>query len=187
MAETQDETSKIPFPITIELEPENAEEWHLLNVSRLGQNFIRELPGGEYTVLYDGDDQVRGVDTFVVHVLMELTTAATYLWDQRAAVEDGVQFASTTVSICTGIVSLLKHLKDARKKQPDGDSQGITFTVEVDGKKVTVQASELEDAEAAVKLVRRLLEPPPAGKQITTKSKVKVRGRVSKAQGKHSR
>ncbi|GCE08227.1 hypothetical protein [Dictyobacter aurantiacus] len=187
MAEIQDEASKIPFPITIELEPENAEEWRLLNVSRLGQNFIRALPRSEYTVLYDGDEQVRGVDTFIVHVLIELTSAATYLWDQRAAIEEGVQFAGTTISVCTGIVSLLKHLKEVQKKQPDGDAQGIAFTVEVDGKKVTVQASELEDAEAAVKLARRLLETAPAGKQITSKSKAKVHGRVSQAPGKYGR
>ncbi|GHO88833.1 hypothetical protein [Dictyobacter formicarum] len=179
MADTHDETWKIPFPITIELEPENADEWRTLDVSRLGQNFIRALPASDYTVLYDGDEQVRGVDSFVVHVLMELTNAATYLWEQRAAIEQGLEYTGTTISVCTGIISLLKQLKDTQKKQPEGESQGITFVVEVDGKKVTVQAPEVEDAEAALKLAQRLLSTAPAGQQITSRSKIKVSGRVS--------
>ena len=189
MANTHEETSKIPFPITIELEPENADEWKQLNVNRLGQNFIRALPTSDYTVLYDGDgdDQVRGVDSFAVHMLMELTNVATYIWEQRAAIEQGMEYTSTTISVCTGIVSLLKRLKDVQKKQPEGEHQAITFVVEVDGKKVTVQAADVEDAEAAIKLAQRLLTTTPAGKQITSKSKVKVNGRVSNPSRKRRR
>lgn len=184
MADTQDETWKIPFPITIELEPENVDEWRALNVTRLGQNFIRMLSHSDYTVLYDGDEQVRGVDTFVIHVLMELTHAATYLWDQRAAIEQGMQYTATTISVCTGIVELLQHLKEAHKKQPGAESQGITFVIEVDGKKVTVQAPEVEEAEAALKLAQRLFANASANKQVTSKSKVKVSGRVSSSSRK---
>lgn len=187
MANTHEETSKIPFPITVELEPENVDEWKLLNVNRLGQNFVRALPTSDYTVLYDGDEQVRGVDSFAVHVLMELTNAATYIWEQRAAIEQGLQYTGTTISVCTGIISLLKRLKDVQKKQPEGGHQAITFVVEVDGKKVTVQAADVEDAEAAIKLAQRLLTTAPAGKQITSKSKVKISGRVSNPSRKRRR
>jgi len=68
---------------------------------------------------------------------------------------------------------LLLHVFKIQEKHP------IKISVVIDGAPVSVEAADLQDAEAAVKLAQRFHSAHPAVK-VTGKSQVKAKVKVSK-------
>lgn len=176
--DAQDSHDVQRLTITLELLSEGTYEADLALVAAVGRATIEDLEQDKYTVQPVATGQ-RGGD-FLVQVLAFLETIPADVWTHKALVERVMNDASTLVTICTGVIPLLSHIFQADKRQAAKqhvDYQPLKMTLEIDGHPVSIEAHDVEEAEAAFKLARRIYQQhPDLAKKVTPRSSVKVKG-----------
>jgi hypothetical protein len=177
-ADAQDSQDAEELAITLELLPEGIYEADLALVAAVGRATVETLEGEGYTVKPVARGQ-RGGD-FVMQVLALLEAVPADVWAHRELVERVMTDAGTLVGICTGVVPLLSRVFQAHKQQEvkqHVNHQPLKMTLEIDGHPVSVEAQDVEEAEATIKLAKRIYEQyPDAAKKVTPRSSVKVKG-----------
>ncbi len=166
MTESQMSTEHTPrFEILLEVEPEDERESNPVVIGEIGRSMVSGLRQEGYTVepMYSG--QKGGLELlFAVWTLL-----------QSGAVETGTHI-DAIASLCAIFETtkpLLLRVFKAQEKHP------IKISVVIDGAPVSVEAADLEDAEAALVLAQRFHAAHPAVK-VTGKSQVKTKVKVSK-------
>jgi hypothetical protein len=176
--DSQGSTDPQQLTITLELRSEGLYEADLALVADVGRATVEELEEGGYTV-QPVVTELRGGD-FLVQVLMFLESIPVNVWAHKALVERVMADAATLIGICAGIVPLVRRVLHAHKRQADKQHvvlQPIKMTLEVDGHQVTVEAQDVEGADAGLKAAARFYEQhPDAAKKVTPRSSVKVKG-----------
>lgn len=164
--------------VTLELLSEGSYEADFALVAAVGRATVEVLEQERYMVRPVAPGQ-RGGD-FVVQVLALLEAVPADVWAQRALVERVMTDAGTLVTICVGVVPLLRQLLRVHKQQEAKqhmNQQPLKMTLEIDGHPVSVEAQDVEEAEAAFKLAKRIYEQQPdVAKRVTPRSSVKVKG-----------
>ena len=180
-ADTQASHDAQQLTITLELLSEGIYEADLALVAAIGRATIDELKEGDkYTVrpVHTGE---RGGD-FLVQVLTFLEAIPVDVWTHKALIERVMADAGVLVGICTGIVPLIRRVFQAHEQQTDKKRivlQPIKMTLEIDGHQVTVEAEDVEGADAGLKAAVRFYEQhPDAAKKVTPRSSVKVKGKI---------
>jgi hypothetical protein len=163
------------FSIKLEIVPEDPHNADLALIDAIGRDTSDTLRRDGCTIepIYTGQ---RG--GFLVDVLIPTLTA---IWAQKDVIlADG----SALVTILMPVVLIIKHLLDVQEKRLGKESMqqsAIKITVEIDGEPISVEAPDLQTADAAMKLARRFQsQHPTVSKKATKDSKLKIRARVSK-------
>jgi hypothetical protein len=132
-------------------------------------------------------DTVRPVYTgqkggFLVDVVMTVTQLATIAWDNRAVAGEVIADLSGLVTIFAAVLPKLKqmlHAHEQRVGKEESTSNPMKIVIEIDGVPFNIEPSDVMQDDAAHKLTLQFSSAHPAvAPQVTTKSKVKVQGRV---------
>lgn len=124
-----------------------------------------------------------------VELITALTQAAAYAWDHRTIAEEIINDMGSLVTIFGGVVPPIKYLFLSHRQRASRESlppPPIKITVEIDGASISVEASTVEQAEAALKLAQKYHSSHP-DKKVTTKSKVTVKASISKRKSRPRR
>ncbi|HEY7419899.1 MAG TPA: hypothetical protein VH593_32275 [Ktedonobacteraceae bacterium] len=108
---------------------------------------------------------------FLTQFITFVTNAAVAAWVYRDTV---LADASGLVTVCMGVVPVLRRLFQSHKqhaKQADVVPRPLKITVEIDGAAITIEAADVKDAKAALKLAQRFLKQhPTVARKATTHS-----------------
>lgn len=183
---TASNTAQTPGPaqklmVTFELVAEEGEDDPAL-INMVGHEIVTALRQEGYTArppVYTGQ---KGAEGFLVEFVTTIQQIATTAWNYHSAIAEGIADLSGLVAIFGGILPMLKRVGQAHEKHVGNDestARPIKMTVEIDGAPLVIEAFEITQADAALKLALKYRSAHPAvASQATTKSKVKVRGQV---------
>jgi hypothetical protein len=166
MSESKKSAADAPTcEILLEVEPEDERESDPVVIGEVGRNIVSGLRQEGYAVepVYSGQ---KGALELLFTVWAVLQSGAVEAWTHVDAIAALCAIFETTKPL------LLRVFK-AQEKHP------IKISVEIDGAPVSVEAADLEEAEAALKLAKRFHAAHPAMK-VTAQSQVKAKVRVSK-------
>ncbi len=148
-------------------------------VNAVGRDTAAALQQQGYTLRPVSTEQKGG---FLVEVVTTVTQLAVMAWDHRAVAEEVIAELSSLVTIFGAIVPALKQVFHAHEQQvgkQESTNHPVTIALEIDGAPLLVTAPDVEQAETALKLAQRFRTThPTVARQVTTRSKVKGRGRV---------
>lgn len=165
--------------LTLEVVPENRRDADPVLVDAIGRDTADSLHISGYTVkpVYTGQ---RGGNFLVDVVIPVLITA----WTNKDAI---LADSSALVTIFTPVVQVAQHLRGAHQKRA-GKQSSVKITVEIDGVSISVEAPDLETADAALKLAHRYqTQHPTVAAKVTPQSMVKVTGSIPKEQPRRRR
>lgn len=153
------------FEILLEVEPEDEQESNPVVIGEVGRNMVHGLRQEGYGVerVYSGQ---RGGLELLFAVWTVVQGGAMVAWSHVDALAALCAIFETTKPL------LLRVFKSQEK-------HSIKISVVIDGAPVSIEAADLEGAEAALKLAQRFHAAHPAVK-VTGKSQVKAKVRVSK-------
>jgi|GEM_PF-2073396 len=180
-----------PLQLLIQLEifPEHADEAALAMASAVGRDTVDELQNTGYSVQPVSTGQ-RGAEV-LVDVVTVLTSIATNAWANKEVFERILTDAGGLVTVCGGIAPIAKTLLRVLHKRTattHNAQEAIKITLEIDGAPITVEAADLEKAEAALTLAQQFHSTHPTiAKHVTTRSKVKLKASVPKTQQRKRR
>jgi hypothetical protein len=186
----QPATDKPPqLLVQLEIFPEHADEATLAMVSAVRRDTVDELQNTGYSVQAVPGGQ-RGADV-LVNVITTLTNITTNVWANKEIFERVLTDVGGLVTVCGGIAPIAKTLLRVLQKRTattHNVQEAIKITVEIDGAPVTVEAADLEQAEAALTLAQRFHSTHPTiAKSVTTRSKVKLKASVPRTQQRKRR
>ncbi|GHO94897.1 hypothetical protein KSF_049450 [Reticulibacter mediterranei] len=144
-------------------------------LSAIGHEVVHLAQAEGYTTRpapYTGE---RGIESFLVELV-------TFIAANHATIAEGIADISGLLTVCTSLVPLLKRTKEAHTQQvgPTGQhDSSIKLTIEIDGKPLVIEAADLTQADAVLKLALkyRALYPTTAT-QVTPNSTIKVQGQM---------
>ncbi len=168
------------FKITLEIIQDNTHNTDLALVKlvdAVGRNAADALRTDGY-IIEAVDTGQRGGGGFLVDVLMPILATA---WAQKEVIlADG----SALVTLFTPVVAIAKHLHGAHeqcKGKEAAQQSPIKIAVEIDEAVFSIEAPDLENAEAAMKLAQRFCrQHPTIASQVTNQSNAKLTASVSK-------
>lgn len=175
--------------VVLEIEPEDTRDADIALVDAIRRDTIDALQRDNYRIQFPYTGQRGGVTP--IEVYTAVTSAATYVWAHKDAIEETMNDMSALITIFGGVIPIVKHVLKAneqRTRKEQTPSQPIKIAASIDGAPIFVEASDLEQAEAALLLVRRFQsQHPTIAAKVTSKSKVKVKGNVPKRQARRRR
>ena len=119
---------------------------------------------------------------FLVDVVIPFLTT---VWTQKEVI---LADMSALVGILSAAVSVVLHLQKAYEKRVGKDAlqqAPIKITLEIDNVSISVEAPDLQSAEAALTLARRFqIHHPAAAAKVTPQSTLKIKGNVPKRQSR---
>jgi hypothetical protein len=173
--------SKQEVSFVFELLTEGTHEADIALVNTIGQEVSTALQneGGRVQSVSPPGAASRGGE-FLAGLVTFVATTAVSAWVHRDAV---LADAGALVEICTGVVPVLRWLLRSHKQhaeQINTTPPPPKITLEIDGAVITVEAADIEDAEAAAfKLAQRFLKQhPTVARKATTHSKVKAQAKL---------
>lgn len=181
MAESNEQLAQPPESsqeLTIALELITSEdEFDPALLTAVGDATVAALQQEGYAVLpaaYTGE-KGGGFSVEFVTTVQQISMA---VWNNHAAIKDGMEYIIDLMEIFGHILSIAKHVRQAHGKQvgkEESTAHSIKLTVEIDGAPMAVEAADLQQAEAALQLALKFqAEHPAVAAQVTKKSKAKV-------------
>jgi len=164
--------------MTLELVADEGESDPAL-VNAVGRDTVKALQQEGETVrpIYTG--QKGG---FLVEVVTTVTQLAVAGWDHRAVAEEVIADLSGLVTILAAVLPKLKqllHAHEQRVGKEESTSNPMKIVLEIDGVPLSIEPSDVIQDDAARKLTLQFRSAhPTVAPQVTTKSKVRVQGRV---------
>jgi hypothetical protein len=177
----QSSESSCELVITFELVTEGNVDDPALNHALVNET-ITALQQQGYGTRPPAYSEQKGAASFLVEFVINIQQIATTVWDNHAAIAEGIGDFSGLIAICTGIVSVVKQVQQSYEKQvgkAECTAHPIKMTIEIDGKPLVIEASDITQADTALQLALKYRAAhPDLAPQVTTKSKAKVQGRV---------
>jgi hypothetical protein len=166
--------------ILFELVPESNDENDPALINTLGNQTTTQLQQEGYTVsppMYSG--QKGG---FLVELVTAIQQIAVITWDNHAIIAEGIADLSGLVTIFGGLLPVLKRMIQAHQQQvgkAESVARPIKITAEIDGVPLIIEAGEVAQADAVIKLALKYHAfYPHKAAQATAKSKTKIQGQV---------
>ncbi len=154
----------------------------------IGLAVIASLQNEGYSIepVYTGQ---RG-GGLLVEIGMTLAQALTFVKDNHATISEGIGDLGGLVGIFTGVVPLCKQMLHVTAKHtqtglaPTGATAPvpIKITVEIDGHPISVEATDLEQAKAAIILAHQFATAYPAAARQASlaTSRIKAHGQITR-------
>lgn len=169
--------------IQLEILTAHAEDADLALVSAVGRDTIDELETAGYSTQPISTGQRGG--GILVEVVTTLSTIASNAWANKESIERVITDAGGLVTVCSGIIPIAKTLTQVFKQRADASGnrqEPVKITIEIDGAPVAIEAADLEQAEAALKLAQRFHSAHTmVAQSVTPRSKVKLKAHLPKA------
>ena len=173
----------------LEITSEDPQDRDIALVDGVRRDTIHALQNDGYRVQIPYTGERSGAAP--IEVVTTLTNAATYVWAHKEVIEETMNDLSALVTIFGSVIPVIKHVFKADKQQTIKNqipSQPIKIVTIIDGTPISVEAPDLEQAEAALIVAQRFrTQHPTVASKVTLKSKVKVKGNVSKRQAHRRR
>lgn len=163
--------------ITLDIEPEDLRDSDPAWIDAIRRDTEDALQHEGYTIQYPYTG-TRGAPT--VELITTVTQAATYAWDHRAVAEEIINNLGALVTIFGGVIPPIKHLFQSHRQRASKEAlpqSPIKITIDIDGSPISVEAPDVEQAEAALQLAQRYHNSYP-NKKVTSKSKIAVKASV---------
>lgn len=178
-----------PLHIQLEILTVNSDETELALASAVRRDCIDELRNTGYSVHSLSTGQ-RSSD-IAIQIITTLTDIATNAWAHKEVFERVLTDAVGLVTVCTSVAPVAKTVVGIFKKRTAKTSElqePLKITIEIDGKPVTVEAANLEQAEAGLKLAQQFHSThPTVAQQVTAQSNVKIKAHLPQAQRRKRR
>lgn len=170
MADQSAERAEEQLTIRLELDAASAFEQDQAIVGEIGRDTLEALKQEAYTIR-TVNTHTRGGE-FVVDVL-------TFVWAHKEVIERAMTDLSSLVTVLGGVVPVMLLVVQAHKKRAIPGSAPLTFTLDIDGVSVSVEAVDIEQAEAVLLLAQKFHNSHPhIARQVSSRSKVKVKGKL---------
>ena len=161
--------------LSLEVVPEDPQDADVALVSAVGLDTTEALSNNGYAVEPTYTGQRGG---FLVDVVIPFLTT---VWAQKEIILADI---SALAGIFSAAVAVVQHLRKAYEKYVGKDTAQqapIKITLEIDNASISVEAPDLQRAEAALTLAQHFqnLHPRVAAK-VTHQSHIKVKGSVPK-------
>lgn len=146
----------------------------------VGSDTVQSLEHDGYTVrpVYRG--QMGG--GIFVEVATTITQMATMALDNRAIVEEPIADLGGLITIFGAVLPAIKkmlHAHEQRAGKEESTSNPIKISLVIDGAPLSIEAPDVAQAEAALKLAQQFhAAHPTIASKVTTKSKIALEGRV---------
>jgi len=140
-------------------------------VLALGKDTVAALQQAHYILRRDYTGSKGG---FLVQFV---APAAQFVWEYH---EEIIADLSGLITIFEGVIPILQkllHMHEQRVGQEESATGPIKIALEIAGTPVRIEAPDITQAEAALKLAQKFHSTHP-GIQVTIKSDVKIRGQV---------
>ena len=164
--------------MTLELVADESEGDPAL-VNAVGRDTVAALQQEGETVRPVSTGQKGG---FLVEVVTMVTQLAMTAWDNRAVAGEVIADLSGLVTIFAAVLPKLKqllHAHEQRVGKEESMSNPMKIVIEIDGTPLSIKPSDVMQDNAAPRLALQFRSAHPlVAPQVTTKSKVKVQGRV---------
>ena len=175
--------------VLLEITPEDPQDADIAFVDAVRRDTIEALQKEGYRIQLSYTGQRGGVAP--VEIFTTLTNAASYLVAHKDVIEETMNDISALITIFGGVIPIIKHVfkaNDHRALKEQVLSQPIKIATIIEGVPIFVEANDLEQAEAALKLARRYqAQYPTVAAHVTTKSNVRVKGNIPKKQARRRR
>jgi len=156
--------------IALELDGPERENDPALVLS-VGNTTVTDVLEGQYTLHQEYTGQKGGF--FIQFV----TTIVQYVLDNRLEI---IADLSGLVTIFGGVLPIVQKIRKAHRKHvgnEESERNPVKIEVEIDGAPIRIEASDLAEAEGALKLAQRFHSMYPDAKP-TSQSQVAIRGKV---------
>jgi hypothetical protein len=154
----------------------------------VGRDIVASLQHDGYAVhpVYKG--QMGGI---FVEVVTTITQMATMAWNNRAIADEAIADLSGLVIIFGSILPALKkvlHAHEQRVGKEESVANPIKISLMIDGAPLSVEAPDVTQADAALKLAQQFRAAhSTSAPRVTTKSKVAAQVRVPTPKRKRRR
>ena len=165
--------------IILELAPVSDETSSAL-VNETGRAVVAmlESEGYELRPVYTG---TRG-GPFMVEVVNAITQVAKFVWTNRTPTEEALNDTSALVTIMGAAIALIIRVFRAHEAQVGKDEAAIRpikISVVIDGVSIEVEAQDVDQANAALVVAQQIVSNhPDTAKQVSSRSKAKIQGRI---------
>lgn len=175
--------------VVVEITSEDPQDGDVALVDAVKRDTIDLLQNDGYSIHIPYTGERGGVTP--IEVVTALTNAASYAWTHKDVIEETMNDTSALITIFGGVIPVIKHMFKANEQRAIKDhvpSQHIKIATIIDGAPISVEAPDLEQAEAALTLAQRFhTQHPTVATKVTTKSNVKIKGTVPKRQARRRR
>ena len=175
--------------VIVEITSEDPQNADVALVDAVRRDTIDALQNDGFRVQIPYTGERGGVTP--IEVVTTLTNAASYAWAHKDVIEETMNDISALITIFGGVIPVIKHMVKANEQRAIKahiPSQPIKITTIIDGAPISVEAPDLEQAEAALTLAQRFrAQQPGVTAKVTTKSNVKVKGSIPKRQARRRR
>lgn len=177
MSKQPEDRLKLVIHLELESDTEDGEQPDTAFTYAVGREALANLQATGYPY-QPSNTGARGAE-IIVDVVVALQGVVHFLVDNKAVIEEIGNGLTTLIAIfSTGVIPIVKAIQHAVIKRDEADS-ALKITVDIDGTPITVEASDLQQAEAALKMAQRFQrENPSVAANVTPASKVKINGRV---------
>lgn len=145
----------------------------------VGRDIVESLQHNGYAVYPVYKGQMGGI---FVEVVTAITQMATMVWNNRAIVDESIADLSGLITVFGAVLPALKkmlHAHEQRVGKEESTSNPIKISFVIDGVPLSIEAPDVTQAEAALKLAQQFRAAhPTVAPKVTTKSKIAVEGRV---------
>jgi hypothetical protein len=103
-------------------------------------------------------DQKGAADCFITAWLL-LQQVPGAVWQEHAAIAEGLADLSALVTVLEKFLPLLRRLRERHARlvgRQSGPGRSLGYTIELEGTRVTLEAADLAQAEAALQLANKL-------------------------------
>ncbi|WP_069802450.1 hypothetical protein [Thermogemmatispora onikobensis] len=101
----------------------------------------------------------KGTPDFFIEAWLFLQQVAGTVWQHHAAIAEGLADLSALVTLFEKLLPVLKRLRERHARlvgQQASQERSLRWTIELHGARLTLEAADLEQAEAAVQLAKKL-------------------------------
>jgi hypothetical protein len=101
----------------------------------------------------------KGTPDFFIEAWLILQQVADTVWQHHAAIAEGLADLSALVTLFEKLLPVLKRLRERHARlvgQQASQERSLSWTIELGETRLTLEASELDQAEAALRLAREV-------------------------------
>ncbi|HEY1351603.1 MAG TPA: hypothetical protein VGF67_18445 [Ktedonobacteraceae bacterium] len=160
-------------------------------LTTLGRDTVAALQQEGYCVKPSAYTGQKGSESFLVDVLTTIQQIALFVGNNHAVIAEGIADSSGLLAIFGAVVPVFKHLRKAHEQRigkPESTARPIKMTIDIDGASLVIETSDLDQADAALKLALKYRTVHPAqATRVHAQSKIRVQGQVPARQKRRRR
>ena len=170
--------------VTLEIVQEDMYDTDPTLLDAIKRDAVSALEEDGYTVKPPNTANRTRDGGIILEIIKTLSEVANNAWTNKGIAEEVLNDLGTLITIFGGVIPIAKHVLQAHEKRvgkQENLQQPFKITIEIDSASIVVEAPNLEDAEAILKIAQQFKSRHPVvAAKATLRSKVKVKDHVAK-------